>query len=328
MADATPSSGLNPAYTSVLQSGLTLGLMTPSPMPQAVPADPGAARALAGAAEQAGFAALWTRDVPLMIPQEGDVSAHDDPFIWLTMLAGATSRIALGSAAIVLPLRHPLHVAKAALSLERIAGGRLLLGLGSGDRPPEFAAFGRDVAATPERFREAWAVLRAALDPTPAVHAALLQQTGNHELLPLPATRVPMLAVGSARQSLQWIASHADGWASYHREETRQQGRIGLWQQALEQRQESAAKPFIQSLNLELLADPAAPPEAIHLGLRTGRDFLLAYLQRLHGYSVAHVLFNLSRNGRPPREVVAELGAHVVPALAALGPLPVSRSTV
>jgi len=49
---------------------------------------------------------------------------------------------ALGTAAVVLPLRHPLHVAKAAWSLDRLSGGRFILGVGSGDRPEELAPFG------------------------------------------------------------------------------------------------------------------------------------------------------------------------------------------
>ena len=82
-------------------------------------ADPHEARRIARLADDLGFAALWARDVPLMVPQGPDAvaSALDDPFLWLGMLAAATERIVIGSAAIVLPLRQPLQVAKSALSL-------------------------------------------------------------------------------------------------------------------------------------------------------------------------------------------------------------------
>ncbi|NGZ83982.1 TIGR03571 family LLM class oxidoreductase [Duganella aceris] len=307
--------GFNRAYADVLQSGLTLGLMTPAPMPAAAPADPGQAQALARIAEAQGFAALWTRDVPLMIEQEGNVSALDDPFVWLAMLAGATERIAIGTAAAVLPLRHPLHLAKAALSLDRISGGRFILGLGSGDRPAEFAAFGKDVADSATLYRDAWHIVRAALSPDAEAHAALLAHTNGHEILPRAGTRIPMIGVGTSRQSLQWIAANADGWASYHREEERQAGRIGLWQQALAERGNGVAKPFLQSLNLDLLEDPGAAAQAIPLGLRGGRSALIEYLRRLAPMGVAHVIINVSAGPRPVRSVLEEIGEHVIPLL-------------
>lgn len=305
----------NKAYYQVLDSGLTLGLMTPAPMPKEMPVDPVEAKRNAKLAEAAGFAALWTRDVPLMIPQEGSVSALDDPFIWLATLAGATTTIAIGTAAAVLPLRDPLHLAKATLSLDRVSGGRFILGLGSGDRPEEFAAFGKDLADAATSYRENWAIVRSALAPPGVAHDLLLASTGGYEILPVATGRVPMIAVGSSRQSLQWIAGNGDGWASYHREEGRQLGRIGLWHQALFQRGDGIRKPFIQSLNLDLIVDEQAPFEPIQLGVKTGRIALIEYFDRLEEFGVAHVIINLVRNGRPVDEVISELGQHVVPRL-------------
>lgn len=312
------SPAFNDAHARVFQPGqLTVGLMTPVDARSDRMADVDAALELAELADRLGFAALWTRDVPLMIPQGSDntASALDDPFLWLAALAGATRGIAVGAAAIVLPLRHPLHVAKSALSLDRLSGGRFVLGMGSGDRPAEFAAFGEDLEQRAEAFRSRWATVRAALSPEAGEHAMVATSTGGFDVLPRPARRIPMIVVGSARQSLQWTATHADAWATYHREEGRQEGRIELWQRALEQKG-VGPKPFVQSVQLELLADADAAPEPLELGLRTGRHALVAYLRRLHGMGVAHVMFNLGR-GRPAREVIKELGGEVLPALTA-----------
>lgn len=302
----------NRAYAQVFVPGrLTVGLMTPMQGEPGVAADIGTALRQARLADALGFAALWTRDVPLMIPQgsANETAALDDPFLWLAALAAATERVVLATGAIVLPLRHPLHVAKSALSLDRISGGRLLLGLGSGDRPEEFARFGLDLDTRDAVFRDHWAAVRAALEPGVAT------DDGQYRVLPPPRARIPMLAVGSARQSLQWIAEHADGWASYHREEDRQKGRIALWQMALDQRSAGQRKPFIQSVQLDLLDDPAAPAEAIELGLRSGRHALAAYLGRMRELGVAHILFNLQRGARPVEDVLRELGADVLPRL-------------
>ena len=304
----------NRAYGQVFVPGrLTVGLMTPMQGQPGALADLDLAQQHARLADALGFAALWTRDVPLMIPQgsANDTAALDDPFLWLAALAAVTQDIVLASGAIVLPLRHPLHVAKAALTLDRISHGRLLLGVGSGDRPEEFARFGVDLETRDRAFREHWAAVRAALEPGPAADA----QEGQYRVLPPPQARIPMIAVGSARQSLQWIAEHADGWASYHREEDRQKGRIALWQMAQDQRSPGLRKPFIQSVQLDLLDDPAAPAEAIELGLRTGRHALAAYLERMRELGVAHILFNLHRGTRPVEDVLRELGEHIVPQL-------------
>ncbi len=306
----------NAAYRQTLLAGrLTLGLMTPVARANGAMADPEAERDIAALADRLGFAALWTRDVPVMVPQGDEISVLDEPFAWLTMLAGATRRIALGTAAAVLPLRHPLHVAKSALSVNRLSGERFILGLGSGDREAEFAIFRQDIALRGDTFRERWNLVRSALSPDAAGRAALREATGGHDLMAPPAERIGMLVVGSARQSLQWTAAHADGWATYHRDEARQQGRIGLWQTALRERAGSEAKPFIQSLQIDLLEDPAAPAEPIELGLRTGRDALVAYLDRMEDAGVAHVLMNLVRGPRPAVEVVDELGREVLPRL-------------
>ncbi|WP_188238493.1 TIGR03571 family LLM class oxidoreductase [Stenotrophomonas maltophilia] len=306
-------SDFNRAYAALFPGqGLSLGLMT-TVASQGL-ADPHQARRIARLADDLGFAALWARDVPLMVPQGPDAtaSALDDPFLWLGMLAAATGHIVVGSAAIVLPLRQPLQVAKSALSLDRISGGRFVLGLGSGDRPEEFAAFGEDLESRAATFRERWTLLRAALSPAADERTAVLQATGGFDVLPAPATRIPMLVVGTARQSLQWIAREAEGWATYHREEAAQEGRIGLWQQALAQRG-GPGKPFVQSMLLDLQADPQAPPEPLPLGLKVGRDGLREYLLRVHAQGVAHVMFNLIDNGRTMDDVLREIGEQVLP---------------
>jgi luciferase-type oxidoreductase len=308
----------NAAHAEVFRpQGITLGLMTPLGPSGATMADPDGAFRLAALADRLGFAALWARDVPLMVPQGSGntATALDDPFLWLAGLAGATRRIAIGTAAVVLPLRHPLHVAKAARSLDRLSRGRFVLGMGSGDRPAEFEAFGEPLDARGESFRARWSLVRAALSPDDADRRALREATGGHDLMEPPAARIPMVVVGSARQSLQWTASHADAWASYHREASRQEGRIGLWHQALRQRAGGVIKPFIQSVHLDLQTDPGAQAQAIELGLRTGRDRLIAYLERLRRIGVGHAILSLADNGRAPADVVEEIGRHVLPAL-------------
>ena len=313
----------NVAYARALAANrLSLGLMTPLARQPGAMADLELERLAAELADHHGFAALWARDVPLMVPQGADLesAALDDPFIWLSTLAAATKQVALGTAAAVLPLRHPLHLAKSALSLDRLSGGRFILGVGSGDREAEFAAFGQDAALRGDAFRTGWSLLRAALSPETSERKVLLEATGGYDVATVPTSRIPMLVVGSARQTLQWIAANAEGWASYHRDEVRQQGRIGLWQSAVTERATGQHKPFVQSLHLDLVEEANAPPLPIELGIRTGRNALVEYLVRMEAMGVAHVLLHLARGPRPVLDIIDELGQDVLPSLDAAPP--------
>ncbi len=300
---------------------LTLGLLFPI---EAFPGDQPAMQdqeRLARRAEELGFAALWVRDVPLRVPEFGDVGQVHDPWVWLAWIAAQTSRIALGTAAIVLPLRHPLHVAKAAASVDRLSGGRLLLGVASGDRPREFPAFGVAHEQRAELFRENLAVFRAALGgefPLVRSSSGLLH---GADLIPKPTAReVPVLVTGSSGQALPWIAANAQGWLTYPRALERQRDVLAEWHAAAREADPAAFKPAGQSLYIDLAEHPGTPATPIHLGWRLGRRPLVELLRALEAGGANHVILNLKYGRRPAAEVVEELGAHVVPAFPAPAP--------
>jgi alkanesulfonate monooxygenase SsuD/methylene tetrahydromethanopterin reductase-like flavin-dependent oxidoreductase (luciferase family) len=84
------------------------------------------------------------------------VDAHNrglllqDPFAAVAVAATQTTRVEVGSCVIQAPLRHPFDLAARALTVQLVAGGRFLFGVGSGSTPADYAAFGLDFA---ERFR-------------------------------------------------------------------------------------------------------------------------------------------------------------------------------
>ena len=92
-------------------------------------ADPLALVRLGEAAEAAGWDGFSTWDT--LGPAMGTVAA--DPFVALAGVASATERIALLASVIVLPRRRPQLVAQAAATLDRLSGGRLVLGIGAGN---------------------------------------------------------------------------------------------------------------------------------------------------------------------------------------------------
>lgn len=270
---------------------------------------------LAVLAEKVGFDAVWVRDVPLNGPWYPESFGHPDPFTMLGAIAGASERIAIGTAATVLTLRHPLHVAKAAISVDRMAPGRFVLGLGSGDRKAEFEAFGRDSADHKQLYRDHWKELSAALEIPPRILRRATDPGVAFELRPPALGRIPMLAIGSGGQTLEWIARNAAGWATYHRPPEHQRDRYGLWRRAVDQHAPGAFRSFSVAFRVDLLEGAEAPPEDIELGHRSGTGGLTELLARMRDAGVHHALLNLVPNGRPPAETLRMIGAEVLPAL-------------
>ncbi|KAA0919357.1 LLM class oxidoreductase [Dietzia sp. ANT_WB102] len=292
--------------------------------------DPTVQAKIARAAEAGGVAALYARDIPLRVPSFGDVGQVYDPWVFLTHIAAHTSRIALGTAGIVLPVRHPLHVAKSAASLDRLSGGRFLLGLASGDRPEEFRAFGLEQGERGEQFRENLRVMTHALTtemrgirwPGGWMHSA--------DVVPKPtATSVPTIMIGSCQQSVAYLAAHGDGWMTYPREFDAQRRTVAHWRAMVAAHADAGAgddgvddggvfKPFAQSLQIDLAEDPDEMASPITFGFRIGRRRLVDHLEDLRGIGVNHVQLSLGACRRPVREVIAELAEHVVPRFPAL----------
>jgi luciferase-type oxidoreductase len=273
---------------------------------------------LAQRAQALGFAALWCRDVPLRDPSFGDVGQVFDPWVYLGWIAAHTRDIALATGSIVLPLRHPLHVAKAAASVDQLTGGRLVLGVASGDRPIEFPAFGVDIERRGPLFREHFEVIRRVLEGEfPKLKSSAGVLTGAADLVPKPVGRLPLLVTGNSGQPLPWIAEHADGWITYPRGIERQAEHVTRWRALVAQLAPGRFKPFAQSLYIDLGKDPDLPPTPLHLGFKGGRHFVLRFLQALHAIGVNHVILNLKYGSRPAGEVLEEIGTEVLPALAA-----------
>ncbi|MFZ1430633.1 MAG: LLM class oxidoreductase [Geminicoccaceae bacterium] len=273
---------------------------------------------LARRAEELGFSALWTRDVPLRDPNFGDIGQVYDPWVWLGWIAAQTRTIALATGSIILPLRHPLHTAKAAASVDQLTDGRLVLGVASGDRLVEFPAFGVDANARGELFGENLAVVRQALrEEFPTIRSSYGELMGTADLVPKPTGRLPILITGTSRQTLEWIAAHADGWITYPRSLERQAEMVSRWIAAVAASAPGTFKPFAQSLYIDLARDPEHPPQPIHLGFRGGRKAVLSFFDGLRTAGVHHVILNLKYGARDAAEVLEEIGREVLPQLEA-----------
>lgn len=188
-----------------LDDGLRVGFMATAPSADA-------AREVAARAESLGYDSVWTGDhvaFPLPIL---------DPLLQLVLVAAHAPSVAIGTAVYLLPLRHPVPVAKQVATLDRLCDGRLVFGVGvGGEFPDEYAACGVPVGERGARLSEAIPLLRALWSGSPT------RGTGRHypipetTLLPPPvqAGGPPVWCGGRSPAALRRIGRMGDGWISY-----------------------------------------------------------------------------------------------------------------
>lgn len=157
---------------------------------------------LAVTAEAAGLDHVWVGDSPVARPRA-------EPLTVLGAVAGATTTVGLGTAALIPALRHPLHTAHAIATLDRLAPGRLTVAVGAGfpndATRKEFATFGIPFTARNQR-----------LDRTVARWRSLWSSCTDG--IPEPATPggPPIwLAAGPGAATTARLAGRYDGWLPY-----------------------------------------------------------------------------------------------------------------
>lgn len=224
-----------------------------------------------------------------------------------------TKEIALATGSIILPLRHPVHTAKSINSLQVLSNKRLVLGVASGDRPIEYPAFNQNLANKSELFRDSFFYIKALQGDFPNYTSKFYGTTnGGLDLLPKYYEKTPMLVTGHSGQELDWIAEHSDGWLYYPRDFRTLQMVMQQWKTSLT-KVDADWKPFMQSLYVDLTEDSKTKPTPIHLGFKSGTEYLNAHLKLLESYGVNHVILNLKYGSRPAEEMIEEIGENVVP---------------
>ncbi|MGA2837044.1 MAG: TIGR03619 family F420-dependent LLM class oxidoreductase [Acidimicrobiales bacterium] len=180
---------------------------------------PGAIGELAGAAEAAGFAAVYTTDHPF----PGDAwLAHGghhalDPLVALSFAAAATSTVLLHTNLLVLAYRNPFLAAKGIATLDVLSGGRTVVGLGAGYLEPEFEALGASFDERNDRMDEALAAMLAAWSGESVAFEGTGYRARGNTMLPRPRQRPrpPLWIGGNSRRSIRRAVESADGWCPF-----------------------------------------------------------------------------------------------------------------
>lgn len=155
-------------------------------------------------AEALGFESAW------VVEQVLGTLPCLEPVQLLSWAAALTSRIRLGTAVLLTPLRSPVHLAKSLATLDQLSGGRLDVGIGLGGNPKIYAAFGISAARRVARFNEGLRLMQALWTEPRVTFGGEFWQLENAALEPKPLQRPhPPLWVGAHhpdafRRSVAW----------------------------------------------------------------------------------------------------------------------------
>jgi probable F420-dependent oxidoreductase len=166
-------------------------------------------------AEAYGFDSVWVRDhlVFKPHPSDGSDNSHIESLVLLAAVAAVTKQISLGTAMTICH-RHPIHLAQSFASLSAISNGRIILGLGLGGFPHEFAAAGRP-AALAERVKLAeinLEICRKLWRGEKLTHQSEYFAFEDVALKPTPVQPIPVYIGGSTRAACRRAVAFGDGW--------------------------------------------------------------------------------------------------------------------
>jgi probable F420-dependent oxidoreductase len=247
--------------------------------------------AFARHAEALGYDSLWVSDhvvVPWRIASRYPYNATGDfplpptgdflePLTALSLVAGVTERVALGTSVLVLPHRHPVLAAKMLATLDHLAPGRVICGAGVGWMREEIELLGAPYARRGAWSDEAIRVMRACWTDERAAFAGEFFRFDPVGCRPWPARgTIPIWIGGHTDRALRRVAALGDGWhAAFPTPEALGDGLARL--------REACRRAG---------RDPATLAISARLGLSARRPAadLLAELRALRDLGVAHVI--------------------------------------
>lgn len=181
---------------------------------------------VAAIAEQVGFDGILVSDhlffpeklaskypyTPDGVPGFTPDTAWPEPFSLVGAMAAVTRRIRFATMVYILPLRHPLEVAKASATLDVLSSGRFILGTGAGWMKEEFDQLGVDFHTRGTRFDESIDVLRKLWCGGMVEHHGRFFDFPRLQMSPAPSRSVPIYVGGASPAALRRTAVRGDGW--------------------------------------------------------------------------------------------------------------------
>jgi alkanesulfonate monooxygenase SsuD/methylene tetrahydromethanopterin reductase-like flavin-dependent oxidoreductase (luciferase family) len=136
-----------------------------------------------------------------------------DGLLQASVVAALTERVSVHTAVYVLPLRHPVTVARQVASLAELVPGRLVFGVGAGgDDPHEARVCGIDPRTRGRRMDEALDILRRLLAGTETTYGGEFFQVADACVRPVPSEAVPIPVGGRSAAAIRRAGLLGDGW--------------------------------------------------------------------------------------------------------------------
>jgi probable F420-dependent oxidoreductase len=159
-------------------------------------------------AEAAGFDSVWLSE------HHNSAVLYPAPLIGLAAVAARTRRIGLGTGVLLLPLHHPVAVAEEGAMVDMISAGRLILGVGAGYAPEEFAAFGAPLAERGSRLEEGATLLHRLWTEEKVTHTGRHYRVEAATISPRPVQRPrpPIWFAAWAEPALRRAGRLGDAW--------------------------------------------------------------------------------------------------------------------
>ena len=184
---------------------IPLGMSLPHRSPD--PIDMTAVREVAQRAEALGFRDLWVTENAV------DHVYSFDPAVVLTYAAAVTTKIRLGVAVSVLPIRNPIHVAHQVATLDYVSNGRAILGVGLG-RDHHYAEFQIPTERRVRRFKEGVELIKALWTEPKVTYRGDFYKldAGTMVLKPVQKPHPPIWLGGDHPDAVRRAVTVADGW--------------------------------------------------------------------------------------------------------------------
>ena len=260
-------------------------------------------RAIAGAAEDAGFASLWVMDHFRQIPGMGQ--AWEDMLeSWTTLgyLAACTERVRLGTLVSGITHRNVAHLGKIAATLDVLSGGRAVCGLGLAWFQQEHTAYGWDFPSRSDRYdllEDALRLLPLLWGPgTPAFTGRVLN-VPEAMCYPRPLQeRIPILVGGSGeRRTLRLVARYADACNLFGEPSTIRH-KMEVLRLHCEAVERDPATVEVTQLSTVLVGEQAAGVEAAVERLRPKRMSAERFAERVNAGTVEQHVARFEELGR------------------------------
>jgi probable F420-dependent oxidoreductase len=170
-------------------------------------------------AERVGFYGGNVTDHPCPTGRWLDAGGHyaQDPFVMLSFVAAATTKLTLHTGILVLPYRNPFITARAVATLDVFSGGRVTLGLGAGYLKGEYRALGVDFERRNDIMDEYLRALKAALSGKEFTFKGTGYEALGNRIQPGPVQQPhpPLLVGGNSKRAIRRAAELGDSWCPF-----------------------------------------------------------------------------------------------------------------